>query len=131
MCVMYTMYMCVCVYVLTMQVMCVCARFCLQFSRFLQSMAEQGVVKVEETGKGVESITGIDFKHELVKGFSPSLLVMPEQGNHSTSAATSVTRKASFEYLYMCLLHRKPLNSVALCKTINNTSSSYMINMTR
>ncbi len=51
------------------------------------------MVKVEETGKGVESITGIDFKHELVKGFSPSLLVAPDEGNHSASAAASVTQK--------------------------------------
>lgn len=83
---------------------CLSTRFYLQFSRFLQSMAELGVVKVEETGKGVESITGIDFKHELVKGFSPSLLVTSEEGKHSASATASDTRKVLSGHLCVCCI---------------------------
>lgn len=83
---------------------CLSTRFYLQFSRFLQSMAELGVVKVEETGKGVESITGIDFKHELIKGFSPSLLVTSEEGKHAASATASVTQKVHCEPLCVCCI---------------------------
>ena len=55
-----------------------------QLSRFLRSMCELGVVKVEETGKGVESITDVNFNHDLVTRFSPSLL--PTNTGHSASA---------------------------------------------
>ena len=47
-------------------------------------MCELGVVKVEETGKGVESITDINFNHDLVMGFSP--LLIPADTGHSASA---------------------------------------------
>lgn len=39
------------------------AHFCMQLSKFLSAMQDDGVVKIKEVSKGVESITEIDFKH--------------------------------------------------------------------
>ena len=60
-----------------------------QLSRFLRWMTEDGVVKVEETGKGIESVTNINLKHPLVLNFSPQLLEGPTpkaQADVSTNA---------------------------------------------
>lgn len=35
----------------------------MQLSKFLSAMQDEGVVKVKEVSKGVESIAEIDFKH--------------------------------------------------------------------
>ena len=68
----------------------------LQLSRFLAVMSGSGVVKVEETGKGVESITSVDLKHPLIRGFSPSLLVAADStGDTCCSAAAVATVKSS------------------------------------
>ena len=54
------------------------------------------MVKVEETGKGVESITSVDLKHPLIRGFSPSLLVATDStGDTCSSAAAVATVKSS------------------------------------
>lgn len=37
--------------------------FDMQLSKFLSAMQDEGVVKVKEVSKGVESIAEIDFKH--------------------------------------------------------------------
>lgn len=52
-------------------------------------MMRSGIVKVEETGKGVESITSVDYKHPLIKEFCPSLLVGADKSGCSSSATVS------------------------------------------
>ena len=39
------------------------ALYFIQLSKFLLAMQDEGVVKINELSKGVESITEIDFKH--------------------------------------------------------------------
>ena len=43
-----------------------------QLSQFLHKMCDMGVIKVEETMKGVESITNIDCELPLVKSAAAS-----------------------------------------------------------
>ena len=41
-----------------------------QLSQFLRMMHELGVIRVQETMKGVESITNIDFDHPSINNIS-------------------------------------------------------------
>ena len=43
---------------------------CSQLSQFLRMMHELGVIRVQETMKGVESITNIDFDHPSINNIS-------------------------------------------------------------
>lgn len=53
-------------------------------------MSDTGIVKVEETGRGVESITSIDKQHPLIKNFSPSIL---NTDDTAVSAAKTTAEK--------------------------------------
>ena len=74
-------------------------------------MTEAEVLKVEETGKGVESITSINHKHPLIGRFSPSLLdesdpsaaTMVTLAESATSAVSSFDKLIRIFYIYMCV----------------------------
>lgn len=63
-----------------------------QLSRFLSAMSEMGIIKVEETGKGVESITSVDHKHPLIKKFSPILLDISSHTMTPAEKSTNTVR---------------------------------------
>ena len=52
-------------------------------------MCEMGVIKVEETGKGVESITSINVEHPLVKEVSEALQTPVLSSDPTISAVPS------------------------------------------
>ena len=62
-------------------------------------MTEAEVLKVEGTGKGVESITSINHNHPLIKKFSPSIL-----DGSGSSAAAKVTFAESSTNVVSCFI---------------------------
>lgn len=62
-------------------------------------MSEIGVVKVEETGKGVESITNVDHKHPLIRKFSPILLDISGDSSEVMTPAKKSTNTVRILYV--------------------------------
>ena len=77
--------------------------FLQQLSRFLSVMAEAEVLKVEETSKGVESITSINHKHPLIRRFSPSLL--DESGPSSATMVTHAEKTTNAVSSFVSCVH--------------------------
>ena len=68
-----------------------------KLSRFLHTMTEKDVIKVEERQKGVESIISVNQTHPLIQGFSPSLLEC------SDTSATAVVSEVRSTKPVMCV----------------------------
>ena len=66
-------------------------------------MSEMGVIVVEEVSKGVTSITRINLKHPLVKGFSPVLLTQTRADDGMISSP-EIVKVHMYILCTMCLL---------------------------
>lgn len=64
-----------------------------KLSNFLDDMVKKGVIQVESLQKGVQSISKVDFSHELVRGFVDNHT--NEEDESGLSVDTTQTNKAS------------------------------------
>ncbi|XP_031553150.1 eukaryotic translation initiation factor 2D-like [Actinia tenebrosa] len=60
-----------------------------KLSKFLQSMQERGVIKIQEMSKGVDSVIAVDFSHEELKSFKTSIDSLPPKPIKTAPVSTN------------------------------------------